>query len=271
MLPLRSDRGVLGVLYVAYEQERAFDAGERAYALAVADRIAQALERARLFDAARRSDEQTRMLQGVTADLGGALTVLEVELVTTRSACAAVGADACLLAIVDATRTSVRYAETDAYPDDLRALLPTTIETGTSPVADVIASGASLVFETSEALVAAYPRLAGLIDHLPFRSRVFVPVGAPGAAAGVLITSSGEPGHFDAGGRPPARSDRRPVWTGAAASDPVPRRTGGIGTRSGVAGGDDGDRRGHHGRRRSPSPRSRSRWSSSMRRSAGSC
>ena len=49
-------------------------------------------------------------------------------------------------------------------------------------------------------------------------------------------------------GRPPARSDRRPVWTGAAASDPVPRRTGGIGTRSGVADGDDGDRRGHHGR-----------------------
>ncbi len=199
VLPLRSDRGVLGVLYVAYEQERAFDAGEQAYALEVADRIAQALERARLFDAARRSDEQTRMLQGVTADLGGALTVLEVELVTTRSACAAVGADACLLAIVDATRTSVRYAETDVYPDDLRALLPTTIETGTSPVADVIASGASLVFETSEALVAAYPRLAGLIDHLPFRSRVFAPVGAPGDAAGVLITSSGETGHFDAG------------------------------------------------------------------------
>ena len=248
VLPLRSDRGVLGVLYVAYEQERAFDAGERAYALEVADRIAQALERARLFDAARRSDEQTRMLQGVTADLGGALTVLEVELVTTRSACAAVGADACLLAIVDATRTSVRYAETDAYPDDLRALLPTTIETGTSPVADVIASGASLVFETSEALVAAYPRLAGLIDHLPFRSRVFVPVGAPGAAAGVLITSSGEPGHFDAeavrlleaiGGQCGQALQRAILYRDARAAS---------GTRGGVADGDDGDRRGHHGR-----------------------
>jgi PAS domain S-box-containing protein len=198
VLPLRGDRGVLGVLYVAYAEERVFDAGERAYALAIADRIAQALERARLFDAARRSDEQTRTLQGVTADLGGALTVLEVELVTTRAACAAVSADACLLGIVDARRTSVRYADTDAYPEDLRTLLPTTMEPGSSPVADVIASGASLVFETSTALVAAYPRLAGLIDHLPFRSRVFVPVGAPGAAAGVLITSSGERGHFDA-------------------------------------------------------------------------
>ena len=62
VLPLRSDRGVLGVLYVAYERQP-FDAGERAYALAVADRIAQALERARLFDSARRSDEQTRSLQ----------------------------------------------------------------------------------------------------------------------------------------------------------------------------------------------------------------
>ena len=259
VLPLRSDRGVLGVLYVAYEQERAFDAGEQAYALEVADRIAQALERARLFDAARRSDEQTRMLQGVTADLGGALTVLEVELVTTRSACAAVGADACLLAIVDATRTSVRYAETDAYPDDLRALLPTTIETGTSPVADVIASGASLVFETSEALVAAYPRLAGLIDHLPFRSRVFVPVGAPGDAAGVLITSSGEPGTSTPG--PSACSKRSEASVDRRCSERSCTATHGRHRNA--------RRRCRRRRRRSPrpprstrspSPRSRSRW-----------
>ncbi len=198
VLALRSGEEMLGVLYAVFTEPQHFDGDRRAYCLAVADRIAQALERARLFDAARRSDEQTRALQGVTADLGSAMTVEEVQLVTTRSACAAVEADACLLALVDPDSSVLTYADTDAYPADLRALLPTSLDAGSSPVADVLVGGRSLVFDTGVALVEAYPRLGDLIAALPFATRAFVPVGAPGAATGVLIASSVHEGRFDA-------------------------------------------------------------------------
>jgi len=198
VLPLRSGEEILGVLYAAFPDPQRFDEDRRAYCLAVADRIAQALERARLFDAARRSDDQTRALQAVTADLGAAMTVEEVQLVTTRSACAAVGADACLLAIVDPESSTVSYASTDAYPADLRPMLPTNVDPGASPVADVVATGTSLIFNTGNELVEAYPRLGDLIAALPFAARAFIPIGGPSVPRGVLIASSVQEAHFDA-------------------------------------------------------------------------
>src|SRR5262245_44749603 len=197
VLPLRSGEEIIGVLYVAFTEPQPFDADRRAYCLAVADRIGQAVERARLFDAARRSDEQTRALQAVTADLGAAMTVEEVQLVTTRAACAAVGADACMLAIADLDAATVTYAETDAYPAHLRPFLPTTLERNASPVADVVALGTSLVFDTDADFVAAYPHLAELTATIPFSARAFVAVGAPGVPAGVLVASSTREGWFD--------------------------------------------------------------------------
>jgi GAF domain-containing protein/PAS domain-containing protein/anti-sigma regulatory factor (Ser/Thr protein kinase) len=196
-LPLRSGEEILGVLYVAFTDPQRFDDDRQAYYLAVADRIGQALERARLFDVARSSDDQTRALQAVTADLGAAMTVEEVQLVTTRAACAAVGADACMLAIADLDASTVVYAETDAYPADLRALLPTTLERDSSPVADVLAHATSVVFGTNAALLANYPHLGELTETLPFAARAFVPVGAPGVPTGVLIASSVQEGRFD--------------------------------------------------------------------------
>jgi PAS domain S-box-containing protein len=197
VLPLCSGEEILGVLYAAFTEPQSFDADRRAYFRAVADRIAQALERARLFDAAHRSEEQTRALQAVTADLGAAMTVEEVQLVTTRSACAAVGADACLLALVDPVSSVLTYAETDAYPSDLRQMLPTSLDPATSPVADVLAGGKSLVFDTVAALIDAYPSLSELVAAMPFVSRAFVPVGTSGAVTGILIASSASEGRFD--------------------------------------------------------------------------
>jgi serine/threonine-protein kinase RsbW len=199
-MPLRVDGQVLGVLYVAFDEAREFDSPTRAYFEEVADRIAHALERARVFDAARRSEVETHALQRVTADLAAAISVEDVERVTTRSARDAVGADACLLGLIDVELGRVVYADTDAYPSDLRDLLPTSLEAGTSPVADVAASGRSRTFETSEQLIDAYPALAGLLDRLPYRARAFVPVFGSGVTLGVLVASSARPGRFTADG-----------------------------------------------------------------------
>ena len=53
VLPLVADGRVLGVLGAAFDAPRRFDADDRALALAVAHQCAQALERARLFEAER--------------------------------------------------------------------------------------------------------------------------------------------------------------------------------------------------------------------------
>lgn len=194
-LPLRVDDDVLGVLYVAFDEPRDFDPSTRTYFDEVADRIAKALDRARLFDLATHSEARTRTLQRVTADLAGAITVGDVERVTTRSARDAVAADGCLLALMEGSRFT--YADTDAYPRTLRALLPTSLEPGSSPVADVASTGESQAFDSSEVLLATYPNLATLLRQLPYASRAFVPVAGSSGPIGVLVASSGSPAHFD--------------------------------------------------------------------------
>jgi serine/threonine-protein kinase RsbW len=195
VLALRADDVVLGVLSVAFDEPRRFDAATRGYFDAVAQRIAKAIERGRLFDLARRSADRTRTLQRVTAELAGAVTLEEVEHVATRSARDAVGADGCTLALVEGDH--VVYTSTDAYPEDLRGLLPTSLEEGSTPVADVIRSGRSMAFDTSETLVASYPAVGDVVDVLPFASRVFVPIGGSTGASGALIATSTTPARFD--------------------------------------------------------------------------
>jgi serine/threonine-protein kinase RsbW len=194
-LPLIANDRVLGVLSVAFDDAQDFDASTRSYFEEVASRIATALDRARLFDVATRSEARTRTLQRVTADLARAVTVADVERVTTRSGRDAVAADACLLALLDGPQ--IVYADTDAYPGELRALLPASLEPGSSPVADVAATGGSMAFDSTEALVASYPHLEALLHDLPFASRVFVPVGGSTRAIGVLVASAETPARFD--------------------------------------------------------------------------
>jgi serine/threonine-protein kinase RsbW len=109
-----------------------------------------------------------------------------------------VAADACLLALVDADTRRIAFSETDAYPETLRDLLPTSLDPGSSPVADVVASGMSLSFDTSEELTQRYPELSDLVEELPFISRVFVPILGSGGPTGVLVASSRGVAHFDA-------------------------------------------------------------------------
>ena len=159
--------------------------------------------------------------------------------------------------------STVTYAETDAYPDDLRALLPTTIERRRLTGRRRDGPGSSLVFDTSEALVAAYPRLDGLIDHAAVRARAFVPVGTSGVPAGVLITSSGER----------ARSTRRPSVCSKRSAASVDRRSSGRSctamrgrrrnARRPCRTATTRDRRGHDDRQRSTEPAVSYLWTSS--------
>lgn len=80
VLPLTAERRVLGAIDIGFEQERDFDAGERAFLAAVAGLLAAALERARLFEAERsardeaeRASERVAFLAEVSAALASSL------------------------------------------------------------------------------------------------------------------------------------------------------------------------------------------------------
>lgn len=63
VMPMRASRGVVGVLGVSFRAERSLTAAERDFCLALARQGAQALERARLYEAERRARAQAEASQ----------------------------------------------------------------------------------------------------------------------------------------------------------------------------------------------------------------
>jgi PAS domain S-box-containing protein len=98
-LPLLVNGQPIGGIGFSFETERAVSAEDRAFATAVAEQCAQAIERARLYEAERRAREQAEFnanrvarLQTYTADLSNALTIEQVVAVTLRRLLPGVGA-----------------------------------------------------------------------------------------------------------------------------------------------------------------------------------
>ncbi|WP_119316749.1 PAS domain S-box protein, partial [Calidithermus terrae] len=91
-LPLRRGEEVFGVLSLSFAEPCAWDEGERAFALALADRTAIAYERARLFEEERQARRRAEALQAVSAALARASTPQEVCEAATREGATVLGA-----------------------------------------------------------------------------------------------------------------------------------------------------------------------------------
>ncbi|MCC6629473.1 MAG: PAS domain S-box protein [Chloroflexi bacterium] len=99
ILPLHGERAVIGVLAFSFAQPRSFGADARALLEAVAGQCAQALERARLYDAAQaaraeaeRLAERADRVRTVTTALAAATTSAQVAALLLTHAAAAVDA-----------------------------------------------------------------------------------------------------------------------------------------------------------------------------------
>jgi serine/threonine-protein kinase RsbW len=196
-LPLLGRGSTLGTLYVAFDDAKTFDPETRRFFEGVADMIAGSLERAMLAEERERAAAETRILLDVTMAIGRAVTTEAVRDVAANAAKLAVGADACLVGIVDRGANRVDYGDEAPYPRELVPLLPTSLAAGSSPVADAIADAAALRYARSEEIVDRYPDLDTLLEQLPFRSRMFVPIVGTGEALGVMVASSEEEDRFD--------------------------------------------------------------------------
>ena len=100
-VPLRLQDRAVGVMALSFAEPRTFDDDDRQLLSALADQCAQALERARLYEAEREARaaaeqaiEHTRRLQVLAAELAETLTPEQVAQVVVTQGIASIGADA---------------------------------------------------------------------------------------------------------------------------------------------------------------------------------
>jgi GAF domain-containing protein len=197
-IPLISEGRVLGVLGLTFAEERQFNAPDRAFMNALAQQSAQAMERARLYQAEQqaraaveRNVARVAVLQRVTSALAATLTSEQVGQVVLEHGANALGAEGGALARLSDDGQTVEILSAFGYsPEAIDRWKQFPISTR-RPLADAIRSGEMLVFESPEALTARYPNLDRLDDR--YQTWMHLPLVIEGRTLGGLNLSFLEP------------------------------------------------------------------------------
>ena len=204
-LPLAVEGRAIGGLALSFPTRRAFDAEERAFLLTIADLCAQALERARLYEAQRRDAEREHFLAEASTLLATPLDPPAALASLARLAVPGL-ADWCSVSIAsDGGIETVAVAHVDpgsaALAEDIvRRFPPSPLDA--SGVGAVIRTGRSEFAPdiTPEMIVAAIPpgeRRDAVLTLAPVAAMT-VPLTARGRTLGALMLASGDSGRrFD--------------------------------------------------------------------------
>jgi PAS domain S-box-containing protein len=182
-LPLRAGGADLGTLSLEFREPRSFDLEERAFLLGLAQHCAQALDRARAFEAeraaladARRAADRLAALQAVTAALARARTPHDVEQVFVEGATFVCGADRAVVYTRepgrDVVTRRVRAGVTDGEASR-RGAIPIA---SSHPVAQAIRTREASWLESRDEVVAAFPELAHEPQPWPGSAVAIVPL-----------------------------------------------------------------------------------------------
>ena len=183
-LPLTADGETVGSLRVHCAAPRVFAPEDRAFLSALAEQVALAIGRVRLFEAEHTARARAESLQRVTATLAGARSVADVGRLFSRELTALVGADTAWVGVVTPDGSAVEALGWSGYPDDAAAhwrRLPLGEET---TLTDVVRSGHARWWATPEALIAAYPARAAVIRAARQESVAVLPLLGHGERAG---------------------------------------------------------------------------------------
>jgi GAF domain-containing protein len=179
-LPLVLDRS-RGALGLCFEAARPFDPEEREFVLALARQCAQALERARLFEAQQRLADRLGTLQAITSELSAALTPREVAAIVYRHLLG-LGTKGGLVLSLDVAGGFTPVLALDA--DDLRDTL---LAASAGPHLDVLGKGRPLWLERESAIAEAYPALEPLRSRRGDGAWGVLPLRWEGRDVGVLM------------------------------------------------------------------------------------
>lgn len=153
-IPLVSDRS-RGALGLRFHEARTFEAEERAFVLAVARQCAQALERARLFDAQKKLADRLSRVYTTASALSGAATPRQVA-EAAFGALGAIGASGAEIHAIEGPDRVALIARRGGMPE---AAAPFSVESPV-PAAEVARTGKAMWLDASGELAARYPTYA---------------------------------------------------------------------------------------------------------------
>jgi GAF domain-containing protein len=192
-VPLSSG-GSRGAVGFQFETPRAFDAEEQAFVLAVVRQCAQAVERARLFDAQKRLAERLQQLQLTAATLSAVATPRDVAAAAFR-ALGAIGATAAEIHATQGPERLTLVARYGRAADDAEGAVAIDAP---EPAPEVVRTGRALWLESPEEIAGRYPRLEERREHRHEGAWAAVPLLASGKAVGALTVAFPTPRRLEA-------------------------------------------------------------------------
>jgi PAS domain S-box-containing protein len=203
-VPLRLRRRPIGLIALSFVNPRTFDEDDRELLRTLAGQCAEALERARLYDAERRARaaaelaiERTTHLQSLAAELAQALTPAQVAEVIVAQGVASAGADAGALQLLgdDGTMLEAVCAQgtdPDLIGDEWRRIpldpkLPST---------DAVRSREPVFIESPRDMRQSYPLMPARQPALRARAGAHIPLIVGEQLLGVLFLGFSSPRRF---------------------------------------------------------------------------
>jgi PAS domain S-box-containing protein len=203
-LPLVAAGRPLGALGVFFDRDRELDLEERAFALALCEQCAHALDRAFLHEreqgsraVAAAAAERLARLQSMTAALSASRTVSEVGAAVTAHAGPVLGAAAAITHAVTADGRTLRLADPGGLPTAAIVRLATAPVDGPLPCAEAARTGAPLWCAGAAECRARFPEMAEVLPGGGPSSLAALPLAADGRVVGTLVVLYPGPRAFD--------------------------------------------------------------------------
>ncbi len=182
-LPLMAGGAAIGSLGVYFTAPRDFGADDRAFLSALAEHVALALGRVRLFEAEHRARDRAEALQRVTATLAEARAVADVGHLFSRELTTVLGADTAWVGVVTPDGGAVEALGWTGYSAETAAHWERLPLDARVALADAVRTGRPQWWGSRESLVEAYPARADVIRAAAQESVAILPLLDDGAAA----------------------------------------------------------------------------------------
>jgi len=208
----------VGALSFTLAEAGRLAADDRLLAVALAQQGAQALERARLFEAQERLNRRMASMHAAAAALSGAVTTAEVAAAVAR-ALEPVGAGVVELFTIEQGERVRPVARQGQGGGAGLGEAPLHVDTH-HPVADVARTGKALWLETPEAFLSRWPHLGPARARAGLEACALLPLLAGGRTLGVLLVGFAAPrrilvedrGYLRLVALPAASALERAVW-----------------------------------------------------------
>lgn len=195
-LPLVAGGRRVGVLNVAFAGPQRFDDEQQAHMISGTDAIAQALQRARLFELERGARERAELLERHAAHLAAAVTVREVA-ASTIADLESAGITIAVLGVVQGDRVETVGAH--GIPDDVRQRLARLPLAEPSLLTEAICTGETVLLMSGEEYEARFPAFIDVRRAVGMNAFIAVPLfGGGDEPLGALAVSASESAWLDA-------------------------------------------------------------------------